>query len=78
MTQPVLTGIDVQPVAERVLEAVLDNDFYIFTHPEMRAAVEARFAAILAAFDKAAASPALAGVPRTAVPDIATMAMGSD
>ncbi len=75
MTQPVLTGIDVAVVAERVLEAVKDNEFYVFTHPEMRPAVEQRFAAILAAFDKAAASPALAGVPRTA---IAGVALGSD
>ena len=78
LAEPVLTGLDVQPVAERVLEGVLDNDFYIFTHPEMRTAVEERFAAILAAFDKAAASPALTNVPRTAIPDIATMAIGSD
>jgi NAD(P)-dependent dehydrogenase (short-subunit alcohol dehydrogenase family) len=59
MTEPVLTGIDVEIVAGRVLEAVLDNDLYIFTHPELRPAVEQRYAAIMAAFDKAAASPLL-------------------
>ncbi len=65
-----LSGIDVGPVAERVLEAVLDNEFYVFTHPEMRAAVEQRFPAILAAFDKSAASPALAAVARRDPPDL--------
>jgi NAD(P)-dependent dehydrogenase (short-subunit alcohol dehydrogenase family) len=78
MAQPVLTGLDVQVVAERVLEAVLDDDFYIFTHPELRPAVEQRFAAILAAFDKAGASPALAGVRRTPIPDVGTVALGQD
>jgi len=78
MTEPVLTGIDVHLVAERVLEAVLDNDFYVFTHPEMRSAVEQRFAAILAAFDKAAASPALAGARPAPIVDVATVALGPD
>ena len=77
MMQPVLTGIDVDVVAERVLEGVRDNDFYIFTHPEMRPAVELRFAAILAAFDKAAASPSLAGAPRAAITDVTSVALGS-
>jgi NAD(P)-dependent dehydrogenase (short-subunit alcohol dehydrogenase family) len=63
LASPVLTGIPVEPVAERVLEGVLDNDLYIFTHPEMKGAVEARFAGILAAFDKSAASRALAALP---------------
>ena len=65
MAQPVLTGIDVDVVAERVLEGVLDNDLYIFTHPELRlggsSSGSRRF---MAAFEKAAASPLLAGVPR--------------
>ena len=78
MTEPVLSGIDVEVVAGRVLEAVLDNDFYIFTHPELRPAVEQRFAAILAAFDKAAASPLLAGVPRNVPTDVTIVALGSD
>jgi NAD(P)-dependent dehydrogenase (short-subunit alcohol dehydrogenase family) len=78
MTQPVLTGIDVEVVAERVLEAMLDNDLYVFTHPELRPAVEQRFAAIMAAFDKAASSASLASVPPTAIRDVATVALGSD
>jgi NAD(P)-dependent dehydrogenase (short-subunit alcohol dehydrogenase family) len=61
---PVLSGIDVEPVAARVVEAVKANELYVFTHPQFRDAVAARFERILAAFDTAAASPALAGVPR--------------
>ena len=70
LSSPVLTGIPTEPVAERVLEGVRDNDLYIFTHPEMRGAVETRFARILEAFDKAAASPALANLPERAMPEL--------
>jgi NAD(P)-dependent dehydrogenase (short-subunit alcohol dehydrogenase family) len=48
-------GMSPDEVAERVLRAIRDNDLYIFTHPEMRAAVEDRFRRILAAYDKATA-----------------------
>ena len=48
--------------AARVLEAVTNGELYIFTHPAMRAFVEARFQMILGAFDAAANSPALASV----------------
>lgn len=58
----VKAGIDPDIVGACVLEAVRDNDLYIFTHPDMRAHAEARFNNILDAFDKAAARPALAGV----------------
>jgi NAD(P)-dependent dehydrogenase (short-subunit alcohol dehydrogenase family) len=58
----VLNGIDPDIVGQRVLEGVRDNDIYIFTHPNFKEAVQARFAAILAAFEKSAASPALAQV----------------
>ena len=51
----VRTGMDPAEVARRVLAAVRDDELYIFTHPEMRSAVEERFRAILAAFDRAAA-----------------------
>jgi hypothetical protein len=46
-------------VGTRVVEAVRDNELYIFTHPQMRDAVEARFTAIRSAFERSAASPAL-------------------
>ena len=61
-------GIPPEPLAARVVEAVRANELYVFTHVEFRAAVEARFAAILAGFDRAAASPALAALrPRDMV-----------
>jgi NAD(P)-dependent dehydrogenase (short-subunit alcohol dehydrogenase family) len=53
-------GMDPQMLAARVLEAIRDDELYIFTHPELKAPVEARFKAILEAFDRAAKSPALA------------------
>ena len=46
---------------ERVLEAVRGNELYIFTHPDMRPAVEMRFAGIMEAFDRAEKSEALKG-----------------
>ncbi len=48
-------GIDPSEVAARVAHAVARDEAYIFTHPEMRAWVETRFAAIMAGFDTAAA-----------------------
>ena len=51
----VRTGMHPAEVARRVLAAVRDDELYIFTHPEMRSAVEERSQAILAAFDRAAA-----------------------
>lgn len=53
----VLSGINPEIVGARVAEAVKAGELYIFTHPEMRPFVEARFQAILAAFDSAARSP---------------------
>ena len=44
-------GLDPAAVAARVLTAIREDELYIFTHPGMRAEVEARFAAILAAMD---------------------------
>jgi NAD(P)-dependent dehydrogenase (short-subunit alcohol dehydrogenase family) len=60
----VLSGIPVEPVGRRVVEAVKGNELYVFTHPGSKAGVAARFERILAAFDVAEASPALADVPR--------------
>jgi len=67
---PVLSGISTEPVAARVVEAVKDNELYIFTHPEFRAPIAARFERILAAFDKAAASPALAALGERSLPEL--------
>jgi short-subunit dehydrogenase len=52
----VRTGMDPAEVARRVMAAIRNDELYVFTHPEMRGAVEERFRAILAAFDKAAPS----------------------
>ncbi|MFZ1989700.1 MAG: SDR family NAD(P)-dependent oxidoreductase [Alphaproteobacteria bacterium] len=54
-------GMSPAVVAERVVEAVEANELYVITHHEFRGNVEARFKAILAAFDAAAKSPALKG-----------------
>jgi NAD(P)-dependent dehydrogenase (short-subunit alcohol dehydrogenase family) len=54
----VQSGIAPSRVAARVLAAIRADEFYIFTHPETRAAAAQRFATILAAMDKAAASEA--------------------
>jgi len=51
----VRSGLDPSDVAARVLAAIREDELYVFTHPQMRAELEARFAAILAAMDKAAA-----------------------
>lgn len=45
-------AMDPAVVGEKVLEAVRANDFYIFTHPEFKTMVQARFENILAAFDR--------------------------
>jgi NAD(P)-dependent dehydrogenase (short-subunit alcohol dehydrogenase family) len=66
--QMVLSGIDPDVVGNRVLEAIRDNELYIFTHPQMREFVAMRFAGIMAAFDTAAASPALKAVKDWASP----------
>jgi NAD(P)-dependent dehydrogenase (short-subunit alcohol dehydrogenase family) len=49
------SGLDPSDVAARVLTAIREQELYVFTHPEMRAELEERFAAIMAAMDKAAA-----------------------
>jgi hypothetical protein len=39
-----------------VLAAIREDELYVFTHPDMRGHVDARFAAIQAAMDSVAAS----------------------
>ncbi|RAV61539.1 short-chain dehydrogenase, partial [Aerococcus urinae] len=58
----VQAGIDPDVVGACVFEAVRDNDLYIFTHPDMRPAVEQRFERIMQGFDKASRRGALSGV----------------
>lgn len=45
-------GLEPTKVAAQVLSAIRDNELYVFTHSDMREAVEERFAAILRAMDK--------------------------
>lgn len=55
MEMPRIIGANIrepEEMAARVVEGVKANDLYIVTHPETREAVEERFAAIMAAFDK--------------------------
>jgi NAD(P)-dependent dehydrogenase (short-subunit alcohol dehydrogenase family) len=49
-------GLTPAAVAEQVLAAIRGDEFYVFTHPGMRAEVNERFAAILAAMDRVGAS----------------------
>jgi short-subunit dehydrogenase len=44
-------GLDPLWVGRMVRQAVIDDELYIFTHPETREPVEARFGAIRAGFD---------------------------
>jgi NAD(P)-dependent dehydrogenase (short-subunit alcohol dehydrogenase family) len=43
------SGLDPSDVARQVLTAVREDQLYVFTHPEMRGELEARFSAILSA-----------------------------
>ena len=61
-------GIDPARVGRRVLEAIRNDDRYIFTHPGMRAAVQDRFSRIMTGFDQADASPALQGLEEPVFP----------
>ena len=54
IAQLVQSGIDPSDVAAKVLAAIREGELYVFTHPQMRAEAAERFAAILAAMDKAA------------------------
>jgi NAD(P)-dependent dehydrogenase (short-subunit alcohol dehydrogenase family) len=64
----VLAGIDPDAVGARVVEAIKAGELYIFTHPQARVLVEAYYKAVMAAFDAAEASPALAGVKDWVMP----------
>ncbi len=78
VSSPVLSGISTEPVAARVVEAVKADELYVFTHPEMRAAVEARFQRIMAAFDAADASPTLSGMTKRELPELLVAPSSAD
>jgi NAD(P)-dependent dehydrogenase (short-subunit alcohol dehydrogenase family) len=50
--------MDPMKVGERVLEGILRNDLYIFTHPEFRDGVKSRCDAVMAAFPDEEPDPA--------------------
>jgi NAD(P)-dependent dehydrogenase (short-subunit alcohol dehydrogenase family) len=51
----IAAGLDPADVAARVLAAIRAGELYVFTHPDSRNEVDARFAAIQAAMDRVAA-----------------------
>ena len=53
VAERVEAGLDPAIVARQVLTAIHEDQLYIFTHPEMRAEMDQRFAAIQAAMDRA-------------------------
>ncbi len=59
VAQMIETGLDPDVVAERVLEAVAEDQLYIFTHPEFAERVDERFERIRAGFESARRSAAL-------------------
>src|SRR5262249_30138524 len=68
--QLVQAGIPTEPVGNRVVEAIKDNDLYIFTHRELKPFVELRYQTIMAAFDKSAESRALNVLPKRETPTL--------
>ncbi len=52
ITASIAAGLDPADVAARVLAAIRDDELYVFTHPDMRGQVDARFAAIQVAMDR--------------------------
>ena len=57
--QALAMGMSPRNVAERVMECVLADELYIFTHPHMRELMELRCTALREAFDSCDRSPAV-------------------
>jgi hypothetical protein len=55
----VRSGREPDEIAEKTMRGIRDNELYIFTHPEMRGALEDRFQRILAAYPNAWISTAV-------------------
>jgi NAD(P)-dependent dehydrogenase (short-subunit alcohol dehydrogenase family) len=62
ISKAIETGLDPDVVGSRVVEAVRDNQLYIFTDPRFKDVVEMRFAAIRNGFQQAEESEALKSV----------------
>jgi NAD(P)-dependent dehydrogenase (short-subunit alcohol dehydrogenase family) len=56
ITANIAAGLDPSDVAAKVLAAIGADELYVFTHPDMRGAVDERFAAIQSAMDKVTAA----------------------
>lgn len=61
-------GIPALVAGNRVVEAIRQGEFYIFTHPEFKAEFQSRCERVLAAFDRAADSPVLRALPPRELP----------
>lgn len=57
-------GIDPLVAGRRVVEAVKDDDLYIFSHVEYESVVRDRFERVMAGFEKSKQSPALNTLPK--------------
>jgi len=57
-------GIDPLIVGQRVVEAVKDDDLYIFSHVEYESVVRERYERVMAGFEKSKRSPALNTLPK--------------
>lgn len=60
--QFVENGIDVSIVGERLLEALIAKEMFVFTHPDYRGVLQKRANIIDTAFENAARSPLLQGI----------------
>jgi NAD(P)-dependent dehydrogenase (short-subunit alcohol dehydrogenase family) len=69
MKKVIEEGMPAIAVAERLVEALLAKELYVFTHPNYRPLAEARFYAAKAAFDIAAKSPVLAEYKNLPLPN---------
>ena len=58
----VVNGIEGEIVGNRVVEAIKNNEFYIFSHPSYRQVIDNRCQALNRAFDRADSSPSLQDV----------------
>lgn len=55
MAELMESGMDPDAVARMVLQGIINNDLYIFTHPEQRNDIERRMQGILDGFDRCSA-----------------------
>lgn len=61
----VVNGIDTEIAGRRFVEAIKNNEFYIFTHPHYKKVVDGRCEELKKGFSDASNSPHLKGVEKT-------------